>query len=454
MQADNPTHDNDDCISAGDDGTTVHMNNYTYDLGGLAKGPSGYMSSGQGGYIWHLDVGQEMSSLPQPSCSGAKGECDDSGCSVYQTSLDGSSCYAIGDVDSLSATFYDPVAGSAGRPEDGLTLVMSTGGGCMYGKRWTFVRLICGDDSDPGNSAEVPGMVCVYEVWWTHSAGCPITPSFPRPDAYTISHGMQTSLRGQYTRMGTSRSCNDEPIYHKGHHYLYQPQSDSVGWWVVGSEDSMNSCANTASLYSVGGCADDPSGSGCAGKWKAHTGSATQYSECDDPDWCTEPGLTVTAGAATMESMVMNATAVTLGDPLTDAACYEISGGFTKVMGVSGQYQRMIGGSTATNPVCGGKSIWKNGDSYIYSNLTNLYGLVWCVGNAAQMGACTCVWDGASDTGAYLTNGDGQGQSPDTNTGHWWAHTGQGTSYGQCDDSSKQGNSGWCGDAGIKVVAC
>eukprot|EP01046_Picozoa_sp_COSAG06_P002801 COSAG06_NODE_103_length_23904_cov_10.413401_2_plen_259_part_00 len=156
----------------------------------------------------------------------------------------------------------------------------------------------------------------------------------------------------------------------------------------------------------------------------------------------------------------MNATAVTLGDPLTNAACYEISGGFTKIMGVSGQYQRMAGGSTATNPVCGGRSIWKNGDSYIYSytySHSQCSGCVsWCVGNAAQMGACACDWNGASDAGAYLTNGHGTGDSPDTNTGKWWAHTGAGTSFGQCDDASKpdQGNSGWCGDAGIKVVAC
>ena len=153
----------------------------------------------------------------------------------------------------------------------------------------------------------------------------------------------------------------------------------------------------------------------------------------------------------------MNATAVTLGDPLTDAACYEISGGFTKIMGVSGQYQRMAGGSTATNPACGGKSIWKNGDSYIYSGggAETGCGDCWCVGNAAQMGACACDWDGASDAGAYLTNGIGNGDSPDTNTGKWRAHTGAGTSFGQCDDSSNQGaKSGWCGDAGIKVVAC
>lgn len=168
-----------DCISTGSDGTTVHMNNYTYDLSALAKGETGYTSSGQGAeYVYYLDVGQEISSLPQSSCSGAQGMCDGSGCSAYQTSPDGSSCYAVGDVDSLSATFYVPVASSVGSPEDGLTLVTSTGGGCMDDKRWLFIRLICGDDSDPGRSVEVPGMECVYEVFWTHSAGCPITPSF------------------------------------------------------------------------------------------------------------------------------------------------------------------------------------------------------------------------------------------------------------------------------------
>ena len=69
-----------DCISTGSDGTTVHMNNYTYDLSALAKGETGYTSSGQGAeYVYYLDVGQEISSLPQSSCSGAQGMCDCSG---------------------------------------------------------------------------------------------------------------------------------------------------------------------------------------------------------------------------------------------------------------------------------------------------------------------------------------------------------------------------------------
>lgn len=147
---------------------------YSYDLNGLQKSPSGYKSSGKGGYFYYLNVGKKMTKLPAPSCSGAEGECSAAGCSGYQTLTDGSSCYAVGDADSLMATFYDPSVSKVGSPGDGVTIIMSSGGGCMDGKRWAVIRLICGSTNDPGNSIEVPGMTCVYEVFWTHPAGCPV----------------------------------------------------------------------------------------------------------------------------------------------------------------------------------------------------------------------------------------------------------------------------------------
>jgi hypothetical protein len=148
---------------------------YSYDLNGLQKNPSGWKSSGQGAsYFYYLNVGKAMKTLPEPSCSGAQGECSASGCSGYQTSSDGGACYAVGDTDSLSATFYDPNANAAGDPGDGVTIIMSSGGGCMDDKRWAVIRLICGSSSAPGRSIEVPSMTCVYEVFWTHPAGCPI----------------------------------------------------------------------------------------------------------------------------------------------------------------------------------------------------------------------------------------------------------------------------------------
>lgn len=165
-----------------------------YDLSGLSKDPSGYQSSGtpSGSYIYHLNVGHALYHMPEPSCSGAKRSCDASGCSVYQTTPDGNECYAVGDADSLSASFYDPAVGKAGSPQDGLTLIMSSGGGCQADKRWTVIRLICGDDDAPGKSQEVaptggPGTnTCIYEIWWTHSAGCPVTPSFANAATITL----------------------------------------------------------------------------------------------------------------------------------------------------------------------------------------------------------------------------------------------------------------------------
>ena len=147
---------------------------YSYDLSALSKSPSGYKSSGQGQYVYYLNVGKPMTALPAPACSGAQGECSSSGCSGYQTGTDGSNCFAVGDTDSLMATFYDPSVEKVGAPGDGVTIIMSSGGGCMDLKRWAVIRLICGSTNDPGNSIEVPSKPCVYEVFWTHPAGCPV----------------------------------------------------------------------------------------------------------------------------------------------------------------------------------------------------------------------------------------------------------------------------------------
>ena len=112
---------------------------------------------------------------------------------------------------------------------------------------------------------------------------------------YTISGGVQKDLRGQYNQMGASRSCNGKPVYklHTSDYYLYRANPSS---WMVSDEDCMNRCAPEAAdlgLYSVGDCAGDPSGSGCAGKWMAATGKDSDYGECNTGLWCTEPGLTV-----------------------------------------------------------------------------------------------------------------------------------------------------------------
>ena len=42
---------------------------------------------------------------------------------------------------------------------------------------------------------------------------------------------------------------------------------------------------------------DEPNGSGCAGKWKANTGTATDYEECESEHWCAEPGFRVNGAA-------------------------------------------------------------------------------------------------------------------------------------------------------------
>lgn len=149
---------------------------YSYDLSGLQKSPHGWKSSGQGAaYYYYLNVGQAMKSLPEPSCSTVQGDCSSGGCSGFQTTTDGGLCYAVGDANSLQASFFDPDANHMGDPSNGVTLIMASGNGCLDGKRFTVIRLICGGTNAPGKSVE-GGIfpTCAYEVFWTHPAGCPV----------------------------------------------------------------------------------------------------------------------------------------------------------------------------------------------------------------------------------------------------------------------------------------
>ena len=84
---------------------------YSYNLTGLQKSPHGWKSTGQGAdYFYYLNVGEAMKSMPQPSCSDAQTNCQAGGCAGFQTSTDGSACYAVGDANSLQASFFNPDA--------------------------------------------------------------------------------------------------------------------------------------------------------------------------------------------------------------------------------------------------------------------------------------------------------------------------------------------------------
>ena len=157
------------------------MKVYSYDHNGLQKSPSGWKASGDGAaYYYYLNVGEPIKKLPEASCSWAQGECQGGQCAGYQTSTDGSACYAVGDLGSIEATFYDPGSQKMGDPSSGVTIIMSSYPGCMADKRWVVIKLICGGTNAPGKSVECENIttcglpVCVYEVFWTHPAGCPV----------------------------------------------------------------------------------------------------------------------------------------------------------------------------------------------------------------------------------------------------------------------------------------
>lgn len=147
---------------------------YSYDLNGLQKSPSGWKSTGDGSpYYYYLNVGEPIKTLPHPSCSGAQSGCQGGACAAYQTSLDGGNCYAVGDPGSIQASLFDPGSNKIGDPTAGVSIIISSGPGCMDDKRWTIIKLICGGTNPPGKSTELPTS-CVYEVFWTHPAGCPV----------------------------------------------------------------------------------------------------------------------------------------------------------------------------------------------------------------------------------------------------------------------------------------
>ena len=127
---------------------------------------------------------------------------------------------------------------------------------------------------------------------------------------YTISGGQTFGhARGQYNKLGASRTCDGKPVYSYKYdcgwfcsdttYYLYLSAwgDGSMGdfLWMVGDEGSLNDCGRNEDplLVSTFLCADDPSGSGCAGTWQAGTGKTTDYAECNNDWYCTEPGLTV-----------------------------------------------------------------------------------------------------------------------------------------------------------------
>jgi hypothetical protein len=160
---------------------------------------------------------------------------------------------------------------------------------------------------------------------------------------YTISGGKNVDLRGRYNKMGPEYSCNGKPVYKLDggwfgtDYYLFQhvEADECVGllgcantnyqrWsdsWIVAEEYFMQTCAAHWSnprvglgftppagvIISQGDCAGDPSGSGCAGKWMAASGTdagewfslmdnihqrSIHINECDG-FWCTEASLTV-----------------------------------------------------------------------------------------------------------------------------------------------------------------
>ena len=104
---------------------------YAYDFSGLQTGGKGYKSSGTpaGSYVYYLNLNKKIATVPASTCDGAESSCGAQGCAAFQTTPDGGECYAVGDAGSVAATFFDPSVNKAGTPQDGVTLVMSSGGG-------------------------------------------------------------------------------------------------------------------------------------------------------------------------------------------------------------------------------------------------------------------------------------------------------------------------------------
>jgi hypothetical protein len=236
----------------------------------------------------------------------------------------------------------------------------------------------------------------------------------------------------------------------------------------------INAVGDTAAAYAFN-CAmdatgntlpDDPAGVTCAtdtctaaecctvaplagavdGGEKARTGAA-------DAMLAADKSLILPEKTADMESLPL-----TVRSRITGAACYTITGGFTGWMGVSGDYQRMEVTSAAMRPNCGGHSVYRNGDYYLYmagESFTELDGYsgqftTWTVGDVSRMEDCAA--DSGTDapvpSGAFLRAWTGGTPDGYINVHSvWHSATGTGTQYNECDGS-------WCSNANIVVQEC
>ena len=52
----------------------------------------------------------------------------------------------------------------------------------------------------------------------------------------------------------------------------------------------------------------------------------------------------------------------------TGAECYTVSGGLSFLMGISGDYERVESPNRAESPFCGGRSVYKNGEHYLWAS--------------------------------------------------------------------------------------
>ena len=76
--------------------TDAEKAKHVYAMGDLHKSGTGWQSNGEGApYIYYINVCKQITTLPKPSCAGAKGDCDTTGCAAFQASKDGSVCYAV-----------------------------------------------------------------------------------------------------------------------------------------------------------------------------------------------------------------------------------------------------------------------------------------------------------------------------------------------------------------------
>lgn len=132
---------------------------------------------------------------------------------------------------------------------------------------------------------------------------------------YTISGGVQKHLRGQYNKLGASRTCDGKPVYSYKYdcgwfcsdttYYLFRAPNRC---WMVADEKIMNSCGQTSgglngdpdegaflimmiNAWTMGDCdCDEPSDRTHA--WMAATGEKSSYGECKG-GWCHEQNLEI-----------------------------------------------------------------------------------------------------------------------------------------------------------------